>query len=51
MFTTEHAPSEMAVAALWTETIDSSRHTGVVIRRASSAWPIEIVFLEGLLDE
>ncbi len=51
MLMTEQAPSVMAAAAVCAETIDSSRHTGVEICRASSAWPEHVLLLERLLDE
>ena len=51
MFTIEHAPTAMAVAALWAETIDSSRQTAVEIPRESSRVAEEILLVQRLFDQ
>ena len=51
MLTIWQAPSRIAAAADCAETIDSSRQTGVWIRRARSAWPEHVLLVERLLDQ
>jgi hypothetical protein len=51
MFTIEHAPRAIASAAAAAEVIDSSRQTGVRIRRASSACAEHLLLGERLLEE
>ena len=45
------APSSIASSAVRADTIDSSRHTGVADAFASSAWPDDVLLVEGLFDE
>ena len=51
MLTISQAPYSIADSAVATETIDSSRQIGVVIRSASNRVPEQVVLVQRLLDQ